>query len=204
MSLLQEVKMLQNSIKTNGDEIPMIISKCNNFKKRLKISQTIFSPTNFYTVTLLSVEIMILLYVIPNQINTIEGMDFVAIWVTTGTTVYLITLCLLMWYINIWSHETFEKVHELKNDLKDLPIIDTDTKIELENHSLPICYIKQRIEERLNDFQGFDGKGYFILGKSLLKNLLAFCSTYFVILTQFKLTEPTLSVQNLNDTNTMF
>ena len=51
-----------------------------------------------------------------------------------------------------------------------------------------IIRIKRRdIEEKLKNFQGFDGKGYFILGKSFLKNLLAFCATYFIILIQFKL-----------------
>ena len=42
--------------------------------------------------------------------------------------------------------------------------------------------MKDRIIDKLNNFDGFDGKGYFVLGKS-------FCATYFVILLQFKLSE---------------
>ena len=52
-----------------------------------------------------------------------------------------------------------------------------------------LSFVKTHIEQELDEFHGFDGKGYFILGKSFLKNLLAFCVTYLVILIQFRLTE---------------
>ena len=49
--------------------------------------------------------------------------------------------------------------------------------------------MKDRIMDKMNYFNGFDGKGYFVLGKSFLTNLLTLLATYFVILLQFKMSE---------------
>ena len=58
------------------------------------------------------------------------------------------------------------------------------------NDSLVFMLLFSKLKvNKLNNFDGFDGKGYFVLGKSFLKNFLAFCATYFVILLQFKLSE---------------
>ena len=62
-------------------------------------------------------------------------------------------------------------------------------KVEFDGQFVRTLFMKARLAEELDEFRGFDGKGYFILGKSFLKNLLAFCVTYLVILIQFRLTE---------------
>ena len=71
--------------------------------------------------------------------------------------------------------------------------IDAQEKMEFQGQFVPRSFVKTRLEQELDEFRGFDGKGYFILGKSYLKNLLVFCVTYLVILIQFRLTEVSMS-----------
>ena len=82
-----------------------------------------------------------------------------------------------------------DMVHQLKEDLSDIYLPNQDFKITYEGQAVTASFMKNRIIDKLNNFKGFDGKGYFILGKSFLKGFIAFCATYFVILLQFKLSE---------------
>ena len=96
--------------------------------------------------------------------------------------------------MNIWPERATNKIHELKRHFRNIYIsVDIQEKIEFEGQFVPTSFVKTRIEQELDEFRGFDGKGYFILGKSLLKNLLAFCVTCLVILIQFRLSEVSLS-----------
>ena len=46
----------------------------------------------------------------------------------------------------------------------------------------------ETVMEDLKEFDGFDGKGYFILNKPLLTGILANFITYIIILIQFNMT----------------
>ena len=49
-------------------------------------------------------------------------------------------------------------------------------------------FVKAIIVEDLEEFQGFDGNGYFTLGKSFFSSIIANFLTYLIILIQTKLT----------------
>ena len=80
-------------------------------------------------------------------------------------------------------------VRVMKENFQDMYIANYDLMVTYEGQKVTALFMKERIIEKFNNFVGFDGKGYFILGKAFLKNFLAFCATYFVILLQFKLSE---------------
>ena len=61
--------------------------------------------------------------------------------------------------------------------------------VTFEDQTVPASFIKDRIVDKMNRFNGFDGNGYFVLGKSFVLNLKAVLATYFVILLQFKMSE---------------
>ena len=102
---------------------------------------------------------------------------------------YVICFCTLMWVFNIAAQRITYLVHRLKSDLQDIYVPEQSFMVMYEDQIVPASFMKDRIIDKLNNFDGFDGKGYFVLGKSFLKNFLAFCATYFVILLQFKLSE---------------
>ena len=73
----------------------------------------------------------------------------------------------------------------------------TNWKFDFGNsiHSL----IVDRVCSLLNEFQGFDAKGYFTLNHSLLTAMAANFTTYLVILIQFKGSE----VESVMETHTI-
>ena len=165
-----------------GLELDQTLNSVDLFMQRLKVSKELLSTNNFYITCSLSLSIMVLLYVIPHQVfKTIETEDVVSALGSLTYTSFLLSMFSIIWNCHITAQETTDEIHRLKESLKDIIIVE-DVSIRL---------TKTRFEEKLEDFKGFDGKGYFIMGKSFLKNLLAFCVTYFVILMQFKLTEQT-------------
>ena len=115
--------------------------------------------------------------------------------------VWILFCLFLLLTLNIWSEETSNEIKQLHSHLRNI-IVLTEKFMDFEGQRAPLSIVKGRIEEQLSEFQGFDGKGYFTLGKSFLKNLLAFCATYFIILIQFKMTEPTTSSLNVHSNTT--
>ena len=80
-----------------------------------------------------------------------------------------------IWFIND-PQRVFNKVKELKDCIQD---IQCDTR-----QSNLIC-------SRLEEFRGFDAKGFFTLNHSLLTGMAATFVTYMVILIQLRQSEPT-------------
>ena len=180
------------------------LKKMIDFMDYLEMSRKLLSPNYFYVTTFLSIEILILLFMIISQmvikIDIISPM-FGLILMENG--IYLSCLSLYLYYINIWSQKVTNQAQDLKGQLQKVFIPhDSGVMMEFEKQLVPISFVKGYIEEKLDEFRGFDGNGYFTLGKSLLKNLLSFIVTYFVILLQFRLsqssTNDSMSINPLN------
>ena len=134
-----------------------------------------------------------MLYLLPASIINYANAELdhpLLILVLEGTlfmfALYYITL---MWFFNARSQKVADMVHQLKEDLQDVYVPSENLMVIYEGQEVTASFMKNRIVDKLNEFKGFDGKGYFVLGKSFLTNFLAFCGTYFVILLQFKLSE---------------
>ena len=133
---------------------------------------------------------MVILYlIIYHLVSNWSAMTGSLAFILTGDTVILLLEATLLWYVNIYSHQVTEEIRELKYHLKASVIDEGSVIYEFEGKRMPASLIKSCVEDRLGEFRGFDGKGYFTLGKSFLKNLIAFCVTYLIILIQFKMTE---------------
>ena len=162
-----------------------------SFIQFLETSTETLSMNNFFTMSTISIQIMILLYIIPHQFANACSVSLFSILAPIANLLYLLLSVLLVWYLNTWSQMATDEVHWLADRLRKIHLEDGTKLIEFEDQIVPMSFMKGHIEEKLMNFQGFDGRGYFILGKSFLKNLLAFCATYFIILIQFKLSELT-------------
>ena len=158
-------------------------------------SKKVLSPNYFYITTMLSVEVLLFSFIfLFHLVNKWNDMTTLMLLMLVSNGFYLLMICSLLWFMNIWPERATNKIHELKRHFRNIFIsLDIQEKIEFEGQLVPTSFVKTRIEQELDEFRGFDGKGYFILGKSFLKNLLAFCVTYLVILIQFRLSEEPLS-----------
>ena len=103
-------------------------------------------------------------------------------------SLHVITYFTMIWLLNIRAQKVTDQVHQLKNCLQEI-FISQNTMVTFEDQTVPASFIKDRIVDKMNRFNGFDGNGYFVLGKSFVLNLKAVLATYFVILLQFKMSE---------------
>ena len=178
--------------KIRSDDSATLFLEFSDLMDYLEQSKKVLSPNYFYITTMLSVEVLLFSFIfLFHLVNKWNDMTTMMLMLLVSNGFYLLMICSLLWFLNIWPERATNKIYELKRHLKNLYVSDelSIKKMEFEGQLVPPSFLKARIEQELDEFRGFDGKGYFILGKSLLKNLLAFCVTYLVILIQFRLTE---------------
>lgn len=84
-------------------------------------------------------------------------------------------LILLLYFVNLQSHEVTENLGYLKDSILLSPVINSEDKCQL--------------IEKMNSFNGFDANGYFTLGKQHLTSILSNFTTFIIVLIQFKMTE---------------
>ena len=167
-----------------------ILDRVANVMKKLEDVRLLLSNNLFWIMVIGSIEILVMLYLVPAYfINYSKSKESVALLGAGSMLLYVICFCTLMWVFNIAAQRITYLVHRLKSDLQDIYVPEQSFMVMYEDQIVPASFMNDRIIDKLNNFDGFDGKGYFVLGKSFLKNFLAFCATYFVILLQFKLSE---------------
>ena len=170
-----------------------LLNSTHNFIKVLEKSKRCLSNCLFFVMIALSFEVLAMLYLLPASIINYANAELdhpLLILVLEGTLfMYAFYYITLMWFFNIRSQKVADMVHQLKYDLRDVYVPSENLMVIYEDQEVTAYFMKDRIVDKLNEFKGFDGKGYFVLGKSFLTNFLAFCGTYFVILLQFKLSE---------------
>ena len=101
-----------------------------------------------------------------------------------------IRLLTLIWLTNDHAQRATKQVHQLKDCLQDTFISGkTNVNVRFEGQIVPLSFMRDRMVDKLGNFTGFDGKGFFVLGKSLMTKFLALLITYFIILLNFHLLE---------------
>ena len=105
-----------------------------------------------------------------------------------GTIAMILTLC----YINFLSQDVTNNLQELAEYISEARITDENWKV------ITI--------QRINSFQGFDGHGFFTLGRSHLTSVVSNFITFIIVLIQFQqpggnLTEDIVATNCMNDTS---
>ena len=85
-----------------------------------------------------------------------------------GTIAMILTLC----YINFLSQDVTNNLQELAEYISEARITDENWKV------ITI--------QRINSFEGFDGYGFFTLGRSHLTSVVSNFITFIIVLIQFK------------------
>ena len=183
-------KMFQVKILLKQRKLNQFLLNCTlNMVITLEKSAAQLSFNFFWIMATVSVQILVLLYLVPaNFINYSKVNEPILLFNSVMTLLNDVYFCSLMWIINIRAQKVTDLVHQVKEEFQDI-YPDDDLMVSYECQTLPASFMRDRIIQKMNKFTGFDGKGYFILGKSFLKGFLSFCLTYFVILLQFKLSE---------------
>ena len=170
MELLSDLEMEAENIiyRLKSSILPNVkIKQCEQFEIYAIKVKKILSRNILYSMTSLAVEILILLFAIPSIIiNMLDNEDYHpgAILNAATTSLYISTLFMFVFYLNITAENVTNKVLELNFALKDVYVpIEVLTK-DTEGNTAPLYFVKSRVEDKLDRFQGFDGQGYFVLG----------------------------------------
>ena len=113
------------------------------------------------------------------------------ILVFLGYITYVLKFAYIVCIFNHDSEHLYNQVQSLKNALEEIYIEDHEF-LFFHGQLRDARFAKQLIINQLQDFKGFDGLGYFTLGKPLLTSITANILTYLIVLIQFKLSENTV------------
>ena len=145
------------------------------------MSLQLFSVVTMSVMILIGVTFPVVSYFIVNEDLTAHyfllftlGIGLVAIF----TIFFLVSL-------TSFSQKIVDKVHELGNAIRRLPV--KDDKIVLEKDILEWRDFRDIVLHDMDSFEGLDGYGYFSINKSLLTSIVANFMTYIIILIDFKI-----------------
>ena len=88
----------------------------------------------------------------------------------------------------VFTQDIKDDVHGIKRAILDLDI-NPDDLLTSNGKTVRAKHLQKRIAYGLDEFQGFHGNNYFVLGKPLLTSITANFITYLIILVQFKVSE---------------
>ena len=88
----------------------------------------------------------------------------------------------------VFTQDIKDDIHGIKRAILDLDI-NPDDLLTLNEKTVRAKHLQKRIASGLDEFQGFHGNNYFVLGKPLLTSITANFITYLIILVQFKVSE---------------
>ena len=101
---------------------------------------------------------------------------------------FIIFLAYIVWIFNHDSQHLTDEIYNLKKLIEEIDIEDHEfmlVKAKLQD----VNSARARIIRGLEGFNGFDGLGYFSLGKSLLTSITSNILTYLIVLIQFRISE---------------
>ena len=188
--LIYKMAQLNQQIIEQNKLNKVILNHVLSVVKTIENVRVLLSNNLFVVMTVISVDILIMLYLVPaNFINYSKTKEPIGLLSAGYMLLYAICYSMFLWFFNIRAQRVTNILDKLKEDFQDIYVPNESFMVLYEGQAIPASFMKDRILDKMNSFDGFDGNGYFVLGKSFLKNFLAFCTTYFVILLQFKLSE---------------
>ena len=160
----------------------VLLQNTHELSKCLKMTSKLFSRCNFYGMLIWLVNMIFIEYRIfsiwfSNEKNAMYASAYV--FMGLQQVFFVVNL-------NVASQVITEMVQVLGKKIKQTNM--TEMKIEWNGQWESTSFVKEIVIEDLQEFQGFEGEGYFTLGKSFLSSIVTNFLTYFIILIQLKLT----------------
>ena len=177
---------LRDQFDMNGHNL---LQNARELWKSLKTMSKALSKCTFYAMIIWLINLILIVYRILSYFMTSGGIGGITdqdLVFAVAYTFMAVQHLLFIFYMNIVSQEMVENVQSLKRTIKGINM--DEMKIPWEGKFESTSFVKAIIVEDLEEFQGFDGNGYFTLGKSFYSSIIANFLTYLIILIQTKLT----------------
>ena len=158
---------------------------------RLEKARSSLSYNLFWIIVCKLVLIVYLLYYIfAALIGYHKTNEEILLLAAANSLLVAIHMFTVIWFINDRAQRVTNQVHQLKDCLQDTFISGkTNINVRFEGQIVPLSFMRDRIVGKLGNFTGFDGEGYFVLGKSFMFTFVSLLVSYVTILMHFQLTE---------------
>ena len=168
-------------------------SQFNACRKLLIALKRSASALSFNIFVTLSVSLILLTTVTYMTIDYfLSHADFTSIGVILvfiGYVSLVMKFAYIVWIFNHDSEHLCDQVKLLKNTLDEVYIEDHEFVFGEGGQLRDARFARNLMVNQFQDFRGFDGLGYFTLGKPLLTSITANILTYLIVLIQFKISE---------------
>ena len=185
---------LRDQFDINGHNL---LQNTQELQKSLKTMSKALSKCTFYAMMIWLINLILIVYRILSYFMNPDKITDQELLYAVAYSFMAIQHLLFIFYMNVASQEMMENVQELKKTIKGTNM--DELKIPWEGKFESTSFVKTIIVDDLAEFQGFDGNGYFTLGKAFYSSIIANFLTYLIILIQTKLT--LISSFDLKDTN---
>ena len=163
---------------------------CRKLLNALKLSASALSFNVFLTLSMSLIAMTAVTYM--NFDYFLSHADFTSpgvILVFIGYIAFIMEYAYIVWIFNYDSEHLCDQVKLLKNTLDEIYIEDHEFVFGKGGQLRDARFARNLMVNQLQDFRGFDGLGYFTLGKPLLTSITANILTYLIVLIQFKISE---------------
>ena len=163
---------------------------CRKLLNALKLSASALSFNVFLTLSMSLIAMTAVTYM--NFDYFLSHADFTSpgvILVFIGYIAFIMEYAYIVWIFNYDSEHLCDQVKLLKNTLDEIYIEDHEFVFGKGGQLRDARFARNLMVNQLQDFKGFDGLGYFTLGKPLLTSITANILTYLIVLIQFKISE---------------
>ena len=183
-SLSKEISTQRASSSAHFDDI------CN-LLDTLKLASKTFSSHMFMNISLGMLIVIVLVFRSVSFIMSKDEFTTAVMCFSTGLGFFNISFIYLIITLNITSAYLEKETRDLRESLNNI-LFPKDFEVYVRGESVSANDAKHMIIENLKEYKGYDGLGYFNLGRPLLTAIMANFATYFIVLVQFKLTEMTM------------
>ena len=169
-----------------------VLPKCQELLELLDKANKLFSRNIFWLMILQLCNLTLYCYLSFESVysaitleeeQTLQIQDVIYGFNTVFLVLYGV---LLVFHFNAMSQNCVDKLKELKTHLKKF-YVNEQSMMTFQDFQVPVNFVKSQVIENIEEFQGFDGKNYFSLGKSFLVTGTAFWMGILLFLLQFKI-----------------
>ena len=173
---------LIEEIDLDSMKLVVILENTANLMKKVKMTSSFLSLQCFFMIlyhtAMLTVQIFSLCDYLTGT-SQFPNSTYVAIVATILWSTLI--LCIVNWQ----SYDVKQRLSEIRFHIFNFAITENNLVV-IEKQKHPEEYARNVVMSMIDEFKGFDGNGYFTLGKELLGGIIMLCITYVFVLIRFR------------------
>ena len=165
-----------------------LLNSCKHLQHGITLTAKLMSGHIFYLLYLTLASLILVVYGTTSFFFSQIEMTWPIKMLFAGYIALGIKNVFVVRFINLTSQKLQDELSDLRRALEDTYFSDKQL-VEIDGNCRSPKELRDLLTKRFEEFKGFDGYGYFHLGKSLLTCCQANFVTYLIVLIQFRISE---------------